>query len=117
MAELDEDDIAAITRDVMRCLIAQRFFEKLDDALCPADQAVPAACTHSFAVSENLLTQLGFDAPEQQDIFAVLHANGACCDCEILYNVAETSRLKSRYWRASAEKRTLIAKAKKRRLH
>jgi hypothetical protein len=27
---------------------------------------------------------------------------GGCCDCEILYNVAGESRLKSRYWKAEA---------------
>ena len=32
------------------------------------------------------------------DILAVLTSRGACCDCEVLYNVAEESRLKAQYW-------------------
>jgi hypothetical protein len=28
---------------------------------------------------------------------------GGFCDCEILYNVAEQSRLKAEYWMAKAE--------------
>jgi Protein of unknown function (DUF2695) len=34
------------------------------------------------------------------DIFAVLQSKGGFCDCEVLYNVAETSRLKAKYWRS-----------------
>jgi hypothetical protein len=35
-------------------------------------------------------------------MFAVLRAQGACCDCEVLYNVAESSRLKAEYWKRQA---------------
>jgi len=33
-----------------------------------------------------------------RDVLDVLRSQGACCDCEVLYNVAENSRLKARYW-------------------
>jgi len=33
-------------------------------------------------------------------VIEVLNANGASCDCEVLYNVAEESRFKSEYWKA-----------------
>jgi hypothetical protein len=42
------------------------------------------------------------DDEDLEDILAVLHSLGGCCDCEILYNVAEESRLKSEYWIARA---------------
>jgi hypothetical protein len=35
----------------------------------------------------------------------VLAARGGFCDCEVLYNAAEESRLKSEYWKAVASKR------------
>ena len=36
-------------------------------------------------------------------MFHVLMARGGYCDCEILYNAVEESRLKAEYWRARAE--------------
>jgi hypothetical protein len=47
---------------------------------------------------ESILVAAGFDRAELEDIFAVLQSKGGCCDCEVLYNVAETSRLKANYW-------------------
>jgi Protein of unknown function (DUF2695) len=46
-------------------------------------------------LSESVLRTAGFDSEEMADIFDVLRSKGGCCDCEILYNVAESSRLKS----------------------
>jgi hypothetical protein len=48
------------------------------------------------------MAQLGFDPDEISEIAQVLSARGGCCDCEILFNVAEESRLKSEYWKAKA---------------
>jgi hypothetical protein len=48
------------------------------------------------------LEAAGFDADDLKDMFAVLRAQGACCDCEVLYNVAESSRLKAEYWKRQA---------------
>jgi len=49
----------------------------------------------------------GFDENDIAEILEVLGTNGGHCDCEILFNVAENSRLKSEYWRARAEGRLL----------
>lgn len=47
----------------------------------------------------------GFSEDELFDVFHVLMAKGGFCDCEILYNAMESSRLKKEYWRARAEGR------------
>ena len=86
----------------MQCLHNVRFFEKLDDELCPKGQSHPQAqCCGSFALSESVLHECGFQSDEDlADIIGVLRYRGACCDCEVLYNVAESSRLKAAYWRS-----------------
>jgi hypothetical protein len=45
----------------------------------------------------------GFTDDEIYDVLHVLMRRGGYCDCEILFNVAETSRLKAGYWTARAE--------------
>jgi len=47
-----------------------------------------------------------FQQDELFDVFHVLMAQGGYCDCEILLNAAESSRLKSEYWRARADQVT-----------
>jgi hypothetical protein len=99
----DEELIKDIAPHVLGVLNGSKFFRCLDDLFCPADSAkVPARCNHSFERSTEILRDLGFDATEIEEIDAVLRANGARCDCEVLYNVAEESRLKTRYWRSKA---------------
>ena len=36
---------------------------------------------------------------EIADVLAVMRFKGGRCDCEILYNVGEESRLKAEYWK------------------
>jgi uncharacterized protein DUF2695 len=99
----DDDLIPSIALDVMRCLERCGFFEKLDGLLSPDDNSItPQGCDGTYKLSEPILVAAGFDRAELDDIFAVLHSKGGCCDCEVLYNVAETSRLKANYWRARA---------------
>jgi hypothetical protein len=101
----DEDDdlIVSITPDVMACLVARKFFEELDNRLCPPDTSAPrASCHGDYAISKLILRACGFDDAEIADIFGVLRAQGGFCDCEVLHNVAETSRLKAEHWRAVA---------------
>jgi Protein of unknown function (DUF2695) len=99
----DDDLISSITPDVMKCLGRCDFFEKLDDLLSPEGRSTPSpSCDATFKLSESILNGAGFDRAELTDIFAVLRSKGGCCDCEILYNVAETSRLKAKYWRSRA---------------
>jgi hypothetical protein len=99
--ESDEELTASITPDVMRFLDGRCFFEKLDDALCPEEpSSAPQSCRSTFEISEAILRNSEVDEADFSDIFRVLHAQGGCCDCEILYNVQETNRLKRRYWTA-----------------
>jgi Protein of unknown function (DUF2695) len=93
------DDIAP---DVMRVLEKNHFFEKLDNRPCPIeDSENPVDChAGSFEISGQILCDLGMKAEDVEDVVAVLHSKGACCDCEVLYNIFEESRLKARYWKA-----------------
>ena len=98
----DDDLVSSIAPDVVRYLQKIRFFEKLDDVLRPKDESRPQAqCCGNFALSKSVLCEFGCQSDEDlADIFGVLRYRGACCDCEVLYNVAESSRLKAAYWRS-----------------
>lgn len=88
---IPEDDlISSITPDVMRCLKAKEFSQWLDNHLSPVDsESAQVVCRGDFAKSERILKDLGLDETELG---------------EILYNVADTSRLKAKYWRAKAKR-------------
>lgn len=104
--EPDSDDelIPSIAPDVIKCLERAGFSEKLDDLLSPQDHSVsPRKCDGSYKISEAILLSSGFKHTDLDDIFAVLHSKGGCCDCEVLYNVSQASRLKGEYWRRRAE--------------
>lgn len=99
----DDELIISITPDVMKCLAACEFFEELDNRLCPVDVSkARELCRGDYAVSISILRARGFDEAAIADIFGVLRAQGGFCDCEVLYNVIETNRLKAEYWRARA---------------
>jgi hypothetical protein len=99
----DHDLISSITPDVMTCLERSGFFRKLDDLLCPKNHSqLSADCSGDYQLSKSILQTAGFDSSELTDILGVLGSQGGCCDCEILYNVAEFSRLKADYWRNKA---------------
>ena len=102
----DDELIASITPEVMQCLHKTRFFKALDDRLCPSDdEQSREACYGDYRVSKDILPSKGFFENEYFDIFHVLMAQGGFCDCEILYNVAEGSRLAADYWKARGEGR------------
>jgi Protein of unknown function (DUF2695) len=100
--EFDPNDelIGLITPDVMKCLDYEDFFGKLDDLLCPKDARIREQCAGGYRLSESILQAAGFDSLELSDILSVLRSKGGTCDCEILYNMIESSRLKAEYWRA-----------------
>ena len=100
--EYDHERFASdITADVLGVLKRIRFFELLDDRFCPVDHSQePVKCGHSFDASKGILADSGMDEEDIQDVIDVLHSQGACCDCEVLYNVAKESRLRARYWKA-----------------
>jgi hypothetical protein len=100
----DSELITDITPDVMRALSGARVFDALDDALCPADGHHPRRqCHGDYRHARAVLLARGFRQDELFDVFHVLMARGGYCDCEILYNAVEVSRLKAEYWRARAE--------------
>lgn len=93
--------IQEIAPDVLKVLTQKRFFEALDERLCPKDPTPqPAICHGDYLHSREILTQLAFDSTEIDEVLQVLASQGGSCDCEVLYNVAGESRLKSRYWKA-----------------
>ena len=99
--------IASITPDVMGCLSNCNSFEDLDDRLCPAENSkIRQFCLGDHLVSESILRAQSFADADIADILAVLAAQGGSCDCEILYNVVESSRLKAECWRAKAMARS-----------
>jgi hypothetical protein len=101
----DDDLISSIRPDAMTCLGRCDFFEKLDDVLSPEDKShQPNECWGTFELSEHILVESGFTRTDLDDIFGVLRSQGGFCDCEILYNVAKSSRLKSEYWRSRANR-------------
>jgi hypothetical protein len=96
--------IPSIAPDVVKCLIRSSFFQKFDDLICPKDNLHSRrTCGGDYKLSESILLKSGFERRDLDDIFEVLISKGGCCDCEILYNVAESSRLKAEYWRNRAE--------------
>ena len=98
-----DDFIGNITQVVLKVLADKRFFEVLDAQLCPVEtSAVRGVCDGTYAVSTAILQRLGFELQDTQEILQVLKSRGGCCDCEILLNVAEESRLKAEYWRFRA---------------
>lgn len=100
----DAELIADITPDVMRCLSGAEVFEALDDVLCPADPSHPRRpCHGDYRHARAVLLARGFREDELFDVFHVLMERGGYCDCEILYNAVEVSRLKAEYWRARAD--------------
>ena len=42
---------------------------------------------------------MNLDTTAMEEVFDVLRSQGGFCDCEVLYNVSESSRLKATYWR------------------
>lgn len=99
--DTDSGLISSITPDIMTCLRRSLFFERLDDCLCPKEESRGReVCAGKFRISEQVLQASAVDAGDLQDIFNVLKAQGGCCDCEILYNVVESSRLKAEYWKS-----------------
>ena len=99
----DDELVSAIARYVMKYLERSRLIEKLDDLLSPeTDSSSTQVCDGTYRLSESILLASGLSQDDLADIFAVLQSKGACCDCEVLYNVAEVSRLKAKYWRGRA---------------
>jgi hypothetical protein len=103
----DQELIASIAPDVLGALQQKGLFAALDELLCPANEkSEPQECSGDFRYATRALQACGFEQSDSSDVFHVLMEQGAFCDCEILYNVANESRLKTKYWRASHGNRT-----------
>lgn len=99
----DEELIADITPDVMRILMRIGFFKRLDDVMCPVEVGKTAGqCWGDFRNAVPILHKCGITEDELFDVLHVLMFQGGFCDCEILYNAVEESRLKAGYWKARA---------------
>jgi hypothetical protein len=80
----------------MGALQRSRFFQRLDDRMCPLDPTqARIACGHSFVNTIRILRELAIDLNELQDVVGYFRANGAHCDCEVLLKFAGESRLSS----------------------
>ena len=101
--DLDDELIDSIAPNVLQVLASKGFFEALDDQLCPADPAQSrSSCAGTYVISTGILALYGFGSEEIAEITQVLASRGAGCDWEVLFNVAEESRLKSQYWKTRA---------------
>lgn len=102
----DDELVANIEGHVMKALDASGAIAALDERFCPTDAGAPRArCHGDYRIAREVFSARGFDQQELFDIFHVLMAHGGHCDCEILYNAVESSRLKGEYWTARAEGR------------
>lgn len=91
------------TPRILELLTKKKFFERLDDRLCPADSAQARAwCQGGFEITVRILADIGMDQEEIQEALAALHTRGSACDCGVLYNSSPESRLKTEYWLARA---------------
>ena len=91
--------IEDISPDVLAVVGGSEFYKRLDSAFLTG-----AKCSGKFVLSKELLRDCAFDESEIDDIFHVFMSKGGFCDCEILYNVADQSELRSRYWKAQSER-------------
>ena len=102
----DDELTRSIAPDVIACLSRFCFFEKLDDLLSTKDDLqLHHICDGTYKLSESILLSSGFERADVDDIFRVFASKGGGCDCEVLYNVAEVSRLRGRILMEASRRR------------
>jgi hypothetical protein len=102
----DEQFVASITPDVLGVLREKGFFSALDEIFCPkSGDTLAQTCSGDFRYARQALRRCGIDESDWSDVFHVLMGQGAFCDCEILYNAAAESRLKTQYWQRRSHER------------
>jgi hypothetical protein len=103
----DEGLITNISSSVLAAVERAGVYSALDDLLAPESSVGAVPCQGDFRHTKEVLGQKGFgqrgEIDEVFDICHVFMARGGYCDCEVLFNVSETNRLKSRYWKKRAE--------------
>jgi hypothetical protein len=103
----DDQLIADITSDVLKVVNAAQIFETLDNVLSPLEPGkAQALCYGDYRHTRKILLERGFTNDEFFDVFHVFMAQGGFCDCEILYNVAPSSRLATEYLKNRGEGKT-----------
>lgn len=99
----DDDLIESIAPDVMRVLHHSGAIGLLDNLFCPSTpNDKRAQCFGDYRHARKVFLSCGFTEDELFDVFHVLMTKGGFCDCEILYNAVESSKLKAEYWQARA---------------
>lgn len=117
--ELDDDLIESIATDVMETLEKTGFFTALDDVMAPEDGTLEREpCHGDFRITKRILGRI-FDAFQLNaeidmvaDVCHVLMFKGAYCDCEVLSNVYEGSRVGRRVWRKLSDEKVERVDAK-----
>jgi len=97
---LDEEYIKDSAPFITEALEKIKFFKKLDNQMLPINPFKKAKkCHGDFAITKTILIKNNFNKNEIFDICHMLISKGGYCDCEVLYNVAEESRYRKKYWK------------------
>ncbi len=95
----EEDFVESIAPDVLRVLRGKSFFKKLESSVFPTGVIDHKTCDGTYARCQKILTDSGFSEDDQIDVIAVMRSMGGFCDCEIVLNVDEDSKVRAEYWR------------------
>ena len=95
----EEVSVEEIAPYVIGSLRREGFFEKLESMVFPTGVIDNKVCDGTYAISIRILTESGFDEEDQLDLLAVAQSMGGFCDCEIVLNVDEDSKVRADYWR------------------
>jgi Protein of unknown function (DUF2695) len=93
-----EQFIADISADVMAVLQKEGFLERLHNEVLPSDSS-PSTCKNDFTSAIRLLRSFGHDEADIEDVLGVMRSKGGFCDCEIVFNVADPSPVREKYWK------------------
>ena len=97
---LDEEYIENISSFIMEALEKTKYFKKLDTLMLPLNPfKKEKKCYGDFALTKKILAESNFDENKIFDICHLIMSKGGYCDCEVLFNVSETSRYRKKYWK------------------
>jgi hypothetical protein len=97
---LDEEYIAGVEPFIVKALEKIEFFKKLDNQMLPLNPFKKAKkCQGDFTLTKSILIKNNFKENEIFDICHMLMSKGGYCDCEVLYNVADVSKFRKKYWK------------------
>lgn len=84
------DDDLESQLDILESLDECGFFEAMERLVFPFAQRHHGggACFGDFRFSAQALKMCGVAESDWPDVFEALKDEGACCDCEVLFNVA-----------------------------